>query len=880
MMKVLLSVFFASVTVFVFSQGPPISQPQPDCEFAENICSDNGSLFQLSTGIGNVSDLPPGNNISNPSTNPGAAGNSGCLFSNELNPNWFVINVGSSGILEFQIGGPAYNGYFDWAMWPYDANACAGIQGNTLPPVACNWNASSQGFTGMAQQGNLPAGAIQGNFEYGIPVSAGDQYVLMFSNYSSMSGNVPLTFGNDIPGNNNPNTAGVTCTPGTPDQTICQGDAATVDIVAPPTIANPTFNWLVTNGVSNTTGGVGVLVSPNTTTEYHVEIFDNGALAAIDTFTITVEIPQQPDAGPDQTVCLGTPIQLAGVPDDPVNNTAIWLYDASTVTPVPNVNFVPNFMDMNAMASVNQLGTYHFIVRENNAICGNRYDTMEVIVSELNITAASVAPSCIGAADGEIHITSADAVEYSFDGGNTWVTDSFDVVFTAGTYTVCGRSLLGCEKCVDVDVIDPAPVTISINNDSTICQNGTGYLNASATGGTSYLFHWDHTTDTDNNQIVNPLASTTYTVYAENQNGCTSPPISIDITVLPSLTGTITPWDTVCPTYSTDIFATVTGGLGQPYDFVWSSGQTQNGPDNHSITVTPGQTTMYTVTITDQCESTPLVMETQVRVAPLPVPQYQVLDPDQCEPAQFTIVNTTDPTMSQYNYWWIEEQQQYVNMDTIVTDSMWAGLYDMQMIITSYEGCVDSLTFEDALNVKPKPIADFKHSPNPVLMFNTDVLFTNYSWQGHTYQWFFEEGYPATSTSTNVQVQFPDGETGAYDIRLITTSELGCVDTMDYELIVFPEVLIYAPNTFTPDGDEFNQNWRVHMEGIDFYDFELLIFNRWGEVIWESHDISVPWDGTYNGKLLPPGTYTWTIRASDVLNDNKYTYNGHVNILK
>ena len=103
---------------------------------------------------------------------------------------------------------------------------------------------------------------------------------------------------------------------------------------------------------------------------------------------------------------------------------------------------------------------------------------------------------------------------------------------------------------------------------------------------------------------------------------------------------------------------------------------------------------------------------------------------------------------------------------------------------------------------------------------------------------------------------------------------------MDYELIVFPEVLIYAPNTFTPDGDEFNQGWRVFMEGVDVYDFELLIFNRWGETIWESHDMTVPWDGTYNGKIVPEGTYQWVIRASDLLNDNKYVYDGHINLLK
>ena len=64
------------------------------------------------------------------------------------------------------------------------------------------------------------------------------------------------------------------------------------------------------------------------------------------------------------------------------------------------------------------------------------------------------------------------------------------------------------------------------------------------------------------------------------------------------------------------------------------------------------------------------------------------------------------------------------------------------------------------------------------------------------------------------------------------------------------------------------------MEGIDIYDFELLIFDRWGEVIWESHDVEVGWDGTYNGKVVPEGTYTWIIRTKDLLNDDKYILAG------
>jgi gliding motility-associated-like protein len=165
-------------------------------------------------------------------------------------------------------------------------------------------------------------------------------------------------------------------------------------------------------------------------------------------------------------------------------------------------------------------------------------------------------------------------------------------------------------------------------------------------------------------------------------------------------------------------------------------------------------------------------------------------------------------------------------------------------------------------------------------MFNTQVLFSNYSTGANAYQWYFEEAVPLTSTSEDAVATFPDGVSGYYNVSLIVTSDLGCIDTVTKIVPVMPEVLIYAPNAFTPDGDEFNQTWKVHMEGIDLYDFELLIFDRWGEVVWESHDIEASWDGTFNGRVMAPGAYQWTIRTKDLLNDRQYVYNGTLVLIR
>ena len=88
---------------------------------------------------------------------------------------------------------------------------------------------------------------------------------------------------------------------------------------------------------------------------------------------------------------------------------------------------------------------------------------------------------------------------------------------------------------------------------------------------------------------------------------------------------------------------------------------------------------------------------------------------------------------------------------------------------------------------------------------------------------------------------------------------------------VTEELLFFIPNAFTPDDDEYNQTLQpVFTSGFDPFDFQLLIYNRWGEVIFESLNASVGWDGTFNGDIVQGGTYTWKIllkRFAEMMED-------------
>jgi gliding motility-associated-like protein len=129
---------------------------------------------------------------------------------------------------------------------------------------------------------------------------------------------------------------------------------------------------------------------------------------------------------------------------------------------------------------------------------------------------------------------------------------------------------------------------------------------------------------------------------------------------------------------------------------------------------------------------------------------------------------------------------------------------------------------------------------------------------------------------------------GVTEFIVLGSTSGGCVGTDTVLVTVIDdcenedEVVFWAPNTFTPDNDQFNQSFNIiFYSGYDPFSFELTLYNRWGELIWESHDVNVGWDGTYNnGMKVPDGVYTWKVRFKRIQNDLKETFFGHVNVLR
>lgn len=276
-----------------------------------------------------------------------------------------------------------------------------------------------------------------------------------------------------------------------------------------------------------------------------------------------------------------------------------------------------------------------------------------------------------------------------------------------------------------------------------------------------------------------------------------------------------------------------------------------------------------------------------VTVHPLPEVSFNGINLIGCSPV-CPIINSTSTinqpsTIASYT-WQVIGGDSYVGdtlSDCFYNNKAYDETYSLLLTVVSNEGCVSSHTETNYITVNHNPIAGFYSDPGEVDVINPYIEFTNTSVYANSYQWFVED-HPSV-TSVNHAVLFPPNAR-TYDITLVATTDKGCVDTARAVINIKDQVIFYIPNTFTPDGDEFNNVFLpIFASGVNPMSYTLLIFNRWGEVLFESHDLNIGWDGTYSQVdrgLVKEGTYIWKITFMETMSDKKYSYEGHVNLLK
>ena len=274
-----------------------------------------------------------------------------------------------------------------------------------------------------------------------------------------------------------------------------------------------------------------------------------------------------------------------------------------------------------------------------------------------------------------------------------------------------------------------------------------------------------------------------------------------------------------------------------------------------------------------QCQTT---VNMNITIVPAAPPTFIADQLTGCNPlpVNFSTINPIPGA----NYTWFLNNTEIGTGPNLVYTINASGYHDITL---EYElsSCFETTTYDDYIFMENDPIASFTFNPAVISSEIEEINFLNSSIGAVSYLWDF--GDNSSSTVQNTSHTY----TGASDnilVSLTASTPLGCFDIYEMTIVVLSEAIFYIPNTFTPDEDEHNQLWRpIFTSGFDIYSFNLEIYNRWGETIWETNDASAGWDGTYgiDGLKVPSGIYNWTIRYGSKINDDTKQVNGFVNVL-
>ncbi len=631
-----------------------------------------------------------------------------------------------------------------------------------------------------------------------------------------------------------------------PSTSICNG--ASTPLTAG---GATTYSWSPPTGLSASTGA-NVTASPTTTTTYTVT-GTSGACTSTGTVTVTVT-PLALTVSPNASICNGgsTPLTATGATN----------YSWSPATGLSATT--------GANVTANPSTTTTYTVSGTSGSCTSSLP-VTITVTPIVVTVSPSTSICNGAST---ILDAGGATNYSWS-PSTGLSSATGATVTANpavttTYTVTGSSGTCTNTATMTVTVNPIPTVIATNN-GPLCEGSIMQLQATSLPGTNYNWSGPNgfTASTQNSSIPATVAAGgTYTVTT-TLNGCTSS-TTTNVIVNSGQIPLINAAGPFCEA-GTNAFlsANIPGGTWSGNGIVDAAtgefSPLQAGTGSHSIayTVMGGCATPGT---------------TSILVNPMPVVQISTPDANGCVPFNATLIDASTPSGSSITWDFGDGTSNSNQPDSVHHTFNSAGCYDLTVTSTSLAGCSTTTSFPSFICALPNAVAAFSVNDPIHGLMNPEFHTLNTSSNASIYSWDFGDG--DASNLFNPSHTYSENA-GNYVIMLIANNAGNCPDTAKITVTIQEELVYYVPNTFTPDGDEFNNVFfPVFTSGFDAYNYTLTIYNRWGETLFESNDTKVGWDGTYNGELCKTGIYTWAIRFKSSGSDKKITKTGHVQLLK
>lgn len=592
-----------------------------------------------------------------------------------------------------------------------------------------------------------------------------------------------------------------------------------------------------------------------------------------DTITEQIYIQGLPtvNVGPDTTACFNNPnIQLNGV----ITNAGggVWVGDGGTFTPNTSnltASYDPSPTELTAGSSQLVLSS------TDNGFCPSSQDILVInYIAGPTVDAGPDIQACKDTAYVEMNGS------VQFAGGLQWYTTegtgTFDDIndaltnynpstgdTTLGAITIYVRSIFNgnCFEAIDsLELTFFDPPTVGIIADDTLCTGKLAYLNSNSTTGNGYwetfgdgTFLPDTSVTTAYTHGVNDETNGTVTIvfHSMDNGGCRVIRDTFDIEVIPSPDPQFD--------FTTECFGTATAFTNNSTapdpiaGYSWEYAGAEFSTDTNPSFIIPVEDTSdisLIVTSVNGC------IDTLTRAVPVNyLPQVDFSTPAAClNGGTEYFDNTIIPDGVATDWAWDFGDSQTANTQNVYHQYDAAGDYNVQLTVTSEHGCVNSLT--QLITILPGPTAAFSTDPATAYVFQ-EIAFTDESTSPQPIiSWNWEFGDGDVDNNQNTSHDYENG--GQFEPILIVEDNQGCIDTAKNIVNIYLPPLV--PTGFSPNGDLENDILFVY--GGPFDDLVFKVYNNWGEVIFESTDQSIGWDGTHKGVEQPIGVFVWTVKAT------------------
>ena len=649
---------------------------------------------------------------------------------------------------------------------------------------------------------------------------------------------------------------------------ICLGGCANLNCVA---VGTTSYSWVSIPGNINVGNTAAITVCPLVTTTYVVTASSTNCLNT-DTVIVTVIPMLTANAGVDDSLCSGACVMLQG--------SGGVFYSWS-----PAAAIVGSSTIANPQACPLTTTTFTVTVTDANGCIGT--DQVTVFVNPTpTVTATSTALSiCTG---GSVTLTGGGASTYTWDNN---VMDAVSFVPTATTtYMVTGADANGCSNTATITVtVNPLPQVAFTA--PTVCIGTTTIFTDLSTISSGNIISWSW--NFGNPIVTNDVSSLQNPTYLYTTSGtfnvtliCTSANGCVSLITIPVFVNTlpVANFNAISSCLGT---ATIFNDLSVPTtgvvtNWVWDFGDGSpiSNQQNPSHTYPNDSTFNVSLIVTNTAGCTD-TFNLPVTINPSPIVAFSADTFAGCPSLCVNFINQSSIATTGNIVGWSWDFGDNSAISTLQNPSHCYnlnGLFTVTLSATSNGGCITTFVIPNMITVYPSPIASFIATPNPSTILENLISFTDLSTGANTWNWSFGTNLNA-STLQNPTYIFQD--TGTFIVQLLVANQYGCQDSIDWSIIIRPDYALHIPNAFTPNEDNLNDKFYPLGIGVNPDKYTLYIFDRWGNMIFNTDKVIEGWDGTVQGtgRLCQIDTYVYRVSAMEPEGTVK-VYMGVVNLIR